>query len=73
MKKNKQIAIFKGSQIRRHWDDEKGWIWLTKSFSGSRVVDAFWDPDDRRLGVVAFGPGDSDSGLGARLSRSFSS
>lgn len=53
--------------------DEKGWTWLLKSFSGSRVVYARWYPDDRRLGVSALDPDDAADSLGLRLSRSFSS
>ena len=52
--------------------DEKGWTWLPKSRSGSRVVLSGWDPGDRRLHVHAAGPGGALGYLGLRLSRSFS-
>jgi len=51
--------------------DEKGWTWLTKSCSASRVVRARWFPGDRRLLVYARALGGSDVYLGCRLSRSF--
>jgi len=53
--------------------DEKGWTWLLKSFSASRVVSASWGPDFTQLFVDAYDPGVSDGDLGCRLSRSFSS
>ena len=52
--------------------DEKGWTWLPKTFSASRVVNSGWNPDGARLGVYAYDPGDSGGDLGCRLSRSFS-
>ncbi|MEI6378568.1 MAG: ATP-binding protein [Candidatus Falkowbacteria bacterium] len=52
--------------------DEDGWIWLTKSGSGSRVVRARWLPGGRQLDVHASDPSDSYGTLGLRLSRSFS-
>ncbi|HUD08873.1 MAG TPA: hypothetical protein VMQ48_02150, partial [Candidatus Saccharimonadales bacterium] len=52
--------------------DEKGWTWLPKSRSGSRVVRSSWSPDDRRLDVDADDPGSALDALGLRLSRSFS-
>ena len=52
--------------------DESGWSWLSKSFSGSRVVLSSWLPGVRRLVVDADDPGDADDNLGLRLSRSFS-
>ena len=51
--------------------DEKGWTWLLKSFSGSRVVGAGWGPGDRQMSVDASDPGDAGGILGFRLSRSF--
>jgi len=51
--------------------DEDGWTWLTKSGSGSRVVDANWDPGGRQLYVTAHDPSGSHDDLGLRLSRSF--
>ena len=51
--------------------DEKGWTWLLKSLSGSRVVDVLWSPGDRRLHVSAGGPDDVFGSLGGRFSRSF--
>jgi hypothetical protein len=51
--------------------DEKGWIWLLKSRSGSRVAVAHWYPADGRLNVSADVPGISSGLLGCRLSRSF--
>ena len=44
---------------------------LLKSSSGSRVVDANWNPDARQLDVYAHDPGYADAHLGLRLSRSF--
>src|SRR3989344_809203 len=38
--------------------------------SGSRVVDANWNPDDRQLNVNANDPGNVNGNLGLRLSRS---
>jgi len=52
--------------------DEKGWTWLAKSFSGSRVVNSHWNPVDRQLDVHADDPGGACVYLGLRLSRSFS-
>lgn len=51
--------------------DEKGWTWLLKSCSGSRVVCASWSPDDRQFYVDANDPDDANGALGLRLSRSF--
>ena len=51
--------------------DEKGWTWLTKSCSGSRVVSAYWGPDGRQLDVYAYDPDTAIDTLGLRLSRSF--
>ncbi len=53
--------------------DEKGWTWLTKSRSGSRVVYSRWNPASRRLDVNANDSSYSIGNLGLRLSRSFSS
>ena len=53
--------------------DEKGWTWLLKTSSASRIADALWNPGNSRLGVRADDLGDSDDNLGCRLSRSFSS
>ncbi len=52
--------------------DEKGWTWLLKSFSGSRVVNSDWDPDARQLNVYAHDASHRNVDLGLRLSRSFS-
>ena len=53
--------------------DEKGWTWLLKTSSASRIADASWNPGRSRLGVNAFDLGHSHDSLGCRLSRSFSS
>ena len=55
-----------------HHLDEKGWTWLMKSFSGSRVVSSYWYPGARQLDVHADDPGVALDCLGLRLSRSFS-
>jgi len=52
--------------------DEKGWTWLPKTFSASRVVGSSWSPGDAQLDVYADDPDDSNVNLGCRLSRSFS-
>ena len=52
--------------------DEKGWSWLPKTRSGSRVVGSRWFPGGAQLGVDAFAVGYSSGRLGCRLSRSFS-
>ena len=53
--------------------DEKGWTWLLKTSSASRIAGASWDPVNSRLGVGALDLGYSHGALGCRLSRSFSS
>ncbi|KKQ39954.1 MAG: hypothetical protein US57_C0006G0026 [Candidatus Moranbacteria bacterium GW2011_GWC2_37_73] len=52
--------------------DEKGYTWLLKTFSASRVVFSFWHSDDARLRVHATALGASRGDLACRLSRSFS-
>ncbi|MEK9151573.1 MAG: hypothetical protein AAB547_02990 [Patescibacteria group bacterium] len=51
--------------------DENGYTRFPKSYSGSLVVGSDWDPDGRRLNVLALDPGLARGGLGSRLSRSF--
>jgi hypothetical protein len=51
--------------------DEKGWTWLLKTFSASRVVVSSWNPDNRQLSVRAYDLGLSADYLACRLSRSF--
>ena len=53
--------------------DEKGWTWLLKTSSASRIASASWYPGYSRLGVDANDLGTSNDFLGCRLSRSFSS
>ena len=53
--------------------DEKGWTWLLKTSSASRIAGARWNPDNSRLSVNASDLGLSNGSLGCRLSRSFSS
>jgi hypothetical protein len=52
--------------------DEKGWTWVLKTSSASRVADAHWSPGVSQLYVDADDLGCSIGGLGCRLSRSFS-
>ena len=52
--------------------DEKGYTWLLKTFSASRVVFSCWHSDDARLRVHATALGASCGDLACRLSRSFS-
>ena len=51
--------------------DEKGWTWLPKSFSASRVCSSGWVAGDSQLAVTAGGLGISGDALSCRLSRSF--
>ena len=69
-----EYMIFQGLYFEKNKKhlDEKGWTWLTKSCSGSRVVGSGWDPGSRRLSVSAIDSSFSGVGLGLRLSRSFS-
>ncbi|MEI8343747.1 MAG: hypothetical protein WCF93_02215 [Candidatus Moraniibacteriota bacterium] len=53
--------------------DEKGWTWLTKTSSASRIANASWHPGYSQLHVDADDLGTSNDVLGCRLSRSFSS
>lgn len=56
----------------QHLDDNGGWTWLIKSFSGSRIVAAYWSSDDRQMFVSACDPSYAFAALGLRLSCSFS-
>ena len=69
-----EYMIFQGLYFEKNKKhlDEKGWTWLTKSCSGSRVVGSGWGPGSRRLGVGADDSSASGGDLGLRLSRSFS-
>jgi len=54
--------------------DEKGWTWLPKSLSGSRLVSSYWLLGHRQLHAIALDPGlslDILGFLGCRPSRSF--
>jgi len=69
-----EYMIFQGLYFEKNKKhlDEKGWTWLTKSCSGSRVVGSGWGPGSRRLGVGADDSSSSGGYLCLRLSRSFS-
>lgn len=50
--------------------DEDGWTWLA-TYSGARLVIAYWYPSDGQVDVHADGLGYRYGALGARPSRSF--
>jgi len=70
-----EYMIFQGLYFEKNKKhlDEKGWTWLTKSCSGSRVVRSRWGPVSRQLYVGADDSSVLFADLGLRLSRSFSS
>ena len=66
-----QVMYFE--KTGQHLDNKSNsYARFLKSYSGSRVVAAYWHSDDRQLDVYAYDPSNASDYLGLRLSRSFS-